>query len=92
LVVETEILLEGQRKAENRVVPHTTNHLDGKIMLRKGKQWGLALLVQCLHKMLPLNHFRTTSSSAPPIFYVTKNLAIKRFFFGIARGVLRIGF
>ncbi len=28
--------------------------------------------------MLPLNHKWTTSSLAPPIFYVTKNLAIKR--------------
>ncbi len=28
--------------------------------------------------MSPPNHKRTTSSLAPPIFYVTKNLAIKR--------------
>jgi len=26
--------------------------------------------------MLPLNHKRTTSSLAPPIFYVAKNLAL----------------
>jgi len=35
------------------------------------------LLVLCLYQMLPLNHKRTTSSLAPPIFYVAKNSAIK---------------
>ncbi len=37
-----------------------------------------SLLVYCLYEMLPLDNKRTTSSSAPPLFYVTKNLAIKR--------------
>ncbi len=36
------------------------------------------LLVNCLYQMLPLNNERTTSSLAPPIFYVAKKLAIKR--------------
>ncbi len=31
------------------------------------------------HYMLPLNHKRTTSSLAPPIFYVAKKLSIKRY-------------
>ncbi len=36
------------------------------------------LLVHCLYQMSSLNHKRTTSSLAPPIFYVAKNSAIKR--------------
>ncbi len=36
------------------------------------------LLVHCLYQMSPLNHRRTTSSLAPPIFYVAKKSAIKR--------------
>jgi len=39
----------------------------------------MTLLVHCLYKMLPLNHKRTASSLAPPIFYVAKNSAIKRY-------------
>jgi len=37
----------------------------------------LMLLVLCLYQTSPLNHKRTTISLAPPIFYVTKNSAIK---------------
>jgi hypothetical protein len=36
------------------------------------------LLVHCLYKMSTLNYKRTTSSLAPPIIYVAKNLAIER--------------
>jgi len=35
------------------------------------------LLVHCLYQLLPLNHKRTTSSLAPPIFYVAKNRQLK---------------
>ncbi len=34
-------------------------------------------LVHCLYLMSPLNHKRTTSSLAPPIFYVAKKLQKK---------------
>ncbi len=36
------------------------------------------LSIHCLYQMWPLNHKRTTSSLAPPIFYVAKKYAIKR--------------
>ncbi len=38
---------------------------------RNGKP---TLFLQCLYKMSPLNHKRTTSSLAPPIFYVAKKI------------------
>ncbi len=44
----------------------------------QGGNGEMTLLVHCLYKMLPLNHKRTASSLAPPIFYVAKNSAIKR--------------
>jgi len=37
----------------------------------------LTLSIYCLYKMLPLYHLRTTSSLAPPIFYVTKKIGNK---------------
>lgn len=36
LVVELEILMDGQRKLEIRSLSTVINHLDGKILLRKG--------------------------------------------------------
>ena len=41
--------------------------------------------------MLPLNHKRTTSSLAPPIFYVVKNLQLKDRRLPIARQKEREG-
>ncbi len=35
------------------------------------------LLVHCLYQMSPLNHKRTTSSLAPPIFYAAKKWQLK---------------
>ncbi len=46
-----------------------------KVLLINGEP---TLLVHCLYQMSPLNHKRTTSSLAPPIFYVAKKLSIKR--------------
>jgi hypothetical protein len=40
-------------------------------------QWEPTLLVHCLYQMMPLNHKRTTSSLAPPTFYVAKNWQLK---------------
>jgi hypothetical protein len=45
---------------------------------RLGDNGKPTFLFQCLYFMSPLNHKKTTSSLAPPIFYVTKNLAIKK--------------
>ncbi len=36
------------------------------------------LLVHCLYQMLALNHKRTTSSLAPPIFYAAKKFCNKK--------------
>jgi len=51
-----------------------------------GNYWQLVELLICVREwgadafssLLPLNHKRTESSLAPPIFYVAKNSAIKR--------------
>ena len=38
LVVELENLMDGQRKMESRSLATVINHLDGKILLRKGER------------------------------------------------------
>jgi len=47
------------------------------VKLTKGVNGQPTLLVHCLYYMLPLNHKRTTSSSATPMFYVAKNWQLK---------------
>jgi hypothetical protein len=47
-----------------------------KLTLNNGEP---TLLAHCLLQMSPLNHKRTTSSLAQPIFYVAKKITIKRF-------------
>ena len=65
LVVELENLMDGQRKMESRSLATVINHLDGKILLRKGerdlmvnvktlfeKEMGSSLTFSCLHRWL----------------------------------------